>query len=254
MNNKKIYIPIAAAVLLVIGALAFCLTRGQQTPNEQMQFMFDEPENFRGNISGNEDVPISELTWHFGLNDASVQLPILRELVLNNDEAGLEEFLRDTHNGEQTLKHMERFLATVERTPIPINVDWTGISYGRQGDSVSVSYDTRVMDDLQRLRYDFSIEFVGDSFYESLEIYRFMGAELVDVTERFANLGRQSVIAYYMTYSGDGNLSVDGNMFQAYFVFKIEDLRVRTRLYNFPSEADIFELLANLEFARGTLG
>lgn len=256
MKRKKNYILIITALFLIAGILTFLLVREQQVSNGEAQFVFEEPENFRGDIGDyGDEVPIAELTWSFRLDDASVQLPKLRELLQNNDEAGLQEFLHGTHNDERTREHVERFLATIERTPLPVNVAWTQISYGRQGDSIRVSYDTRdSIDDAQWRRYDFSFEYVGDHAHEVLGFYQMMGAETVDVTDRFIKLVRDEVIAYQVTYPKESEDPLDEEgMFQAYFIFKVEDLHVRARLFNLPTEDAAFEILNSLEFARGVL-
>lgn len=233
MKNKKRY-AIILVVMLILGlAVAFVLSKtntNDNIPNDQL--IYGNPDDY----GLRRDFP-----WSMSL-DAASDIEQLR-LLLQGDDNELFSFLAERGHGMNTNATRGDVIHFLNMTHIaysPYNIYWTYLTYDYRRNEFNYIY---VLDD--DYAYVIIVSTVADSFQTSLDDFTERGWLANNITDELPLLSQQGIQSYQIH-------DPESQSNHPWFIMNVNGYQILITMDN-SDEGAAFEILANLEFARGVL-
>lgn len=250
MTKKKVYIPALIVALLGIAALVFSLTRPSPPPDEPptQDYPAQSPGPPRRTISFNSFDEILQLRTMLEYDD---------ELLLTFlEDRRLLSFQRDDYghvlDSAMTRAEIETFFALIDNAYLPIDLDWGSWTYYADPgiNLINILYGV-----LQPggFRHSFRIWLDTDVTHATLTEVK---NEWADITDELSLRRGQGSDSELVLSIGNGiraykSSEIDEEGIAAWFALDVQGTLVRVSISDAPNEDAMYEILANMEFARG---
>jgi len=243
MTKKKIYIPFILLVLVGVAALVFFLIRPEpplgKITNEREASEVDMPE------SPGPPMIISFLSFY--------EILQLRAM-LKEDDGRLFTFLQQETRGGwyqfETRENIEAFFVMLDNLYLPTDTNLAGFTYSfRDCGHHDLDFGYGSPDDF---RYRIRIIPSEETSRIRLETAKELGADITDELSLLVQINTADVATLRV---GDGfrvyrREDLDTEIRTAFYL-DVQGTLVLVYMFEAPSEAFAFEVLANIEFARG---
>jgi len=255
-QQNKFTVFFALGIILVVAI--FLLVWFNRSPSSEYILEPEDAVGLPAGVLAGEREPteeeieawLSSLPWTMSFR--SVDELLWLHYLLDGDEDTFLEFLHTTGDGGHQLRTREDALAlfaALGQAYLPIDTNWSGLVYDNSKREISIIYFD------EGFVYSINICLDEEHFYSFIQPYEEAGREFIDITNELASRPRGEQIVDSSFRVGNGvqvtSLGDEPESETHTFTLNINDINMWMLFVNAPGKSTVFEILANLEFARG---